>query len=153
MKLRKKHPAELLYFDVPETYRRDTPSGLIVFMHGGGKTTSSRAPRVYMNFADDDTPPTKSLLGDLFAATGMIAVGPSALEADTSRRWCVHDADEYLADVIAECKTRFNIDPDRVFLMGHSMGGFAPTTTSNASRTALRRRWPVRAHGRWPTGR
>ena len=122
--LRKKHPKELLYFDVPASYRRDVSSGLIVFMHGGGKTTSARAPRVYMDFADEDTPPTKSLMGDLFAATGMIAVGPSALEADTSRRWCVRDSDEYLADVIAECKNRFNIDPDRVFLMGHSMGGF-----------------------------
>jgi predicted esterase len=122
--LRKKHPDELLYLVVPETYRPDSPTGLIVFMHGGGKTTSPRAPRVYMNFADDDTPPNKSLLGDLFASTGMIAVGPSALEADTSRRWCVRRSDEYLADVIAESKSRFNIDPDRVFLMGHSMGGF-----------------------------
>jgi predicted esterase len=122
--LRKNHPKELLYFDVPESYRPDTPTGLIVFMHGGGKTTSLRAPRVYLDFADEETPPTKSLLGDLFAATGMIAVGASALEANTSRRWCVQEADEYLADVIAECKSRFNIDPDRVFLMGHSMGGF-----------------------------
>jgi predicted esterase len=122
--LRRKHPDELLYFVVPETYRSDSAAGLIVFMHGGGKKTSSRAPRVYMDYADDDTPPNKSLLGDLFAATGMIAVGPSALEGNTSRRWCVRDSDEYLADVIAECKSRFNIDPDRVFLMGHSMGGF-----------------------------
>jgi pimeloyl-ACP methyl ester carboxylesterase len=29
-----------------------------------------------------------------------------------------------VADVIAECKQRFNIDADRVFLIGHSMGGF-----------------------------
>jgi predicted esterase len=122
--LRAKHPDELLYFDVPKDYRQETPTGLIVFMHGGGKTTSSRAPRAYMNFADEDTPPTKSLMGDLFAATGMIAVGPSALATNTSRRWCVREADEYVADVIAECKSRFNIDPDRVFLMGHSMGGF-----------------------------
>jgi predicted esterase len=121
---RKKHPEELLYFDVPKNYQPDTPTGLIVFMHGGGRTTSLRAPRAYMNFADEDTPPGKSFVGDLFAATGMIAVGPSALEADTPYRWCMRESDEYLAEVIAECKTRFNIDPDRVFLMGHSMGGF-----------------------------
>ena len=26
--------------------------------------------------------------------------------------------------MILECKSRFNIDPNRVFLLGHSMGGF-----------------------------
>ena len=42
--LRKKHPADLLYFVVPEDYRRDRPTGLIVFLHGGGKHTSPRGP-------------------------------------------------------------------------------------------------------------
>ncbi|MFZ1936129.1 MAG: hypothetical protein WCB27_03735 [Thermoguttaceae bacterium] len=36
--LRKRHPDELLYFDLPESYRPDTPTGLIVFMHGGDNT-------------------------------------------------------------------------------------------------------------------
>ena len=61
----------------------------------------------------------------MFAATGRITVGPSApWDTETSYRWCVAGADNYLADVIEECKSRFNIDPDRVFLLGHSMGGF-----------------------------
>src|SRR4029077_15010635 len=66
-----------------------------------------------------------SQLGDLFAATGMIAVGPSEpWNEDSAYRWCLEESDEYLIDVIRECQTRFNIDPDRVFLIGHSMGGF-----------------------------
>ena len=123
--LDKKHPKDLLYFTVPKSYRPDRPTGLIVFMHGGGKTTTREAPRATLNFPDrHDSSPSRRL-GDLFDATGMIVVGPSApWDPSTSRRWCVKEADEYLADVIQECKSRFNIDPDRVFLMGHSMGGF-----------------------------
>ena len=71
-----------------------------------------------------DSSPSRRL-GDFFDATGMIVVGPSARRGIRAlRRWCVKEADEYLADVIQECKCRYNIDPDRVFLMGHSMGGF-----------------------------
>jgi predicted esterase len=125
-KLRIKHPDDRLYFTVPKSYRPDRATGLIVFMHGGGATTTRRAPRYFMNFPragvhEEDT----FQLGNLFETAGMIAVGPSApWDEETSYRWCIKKSDEYLADVIAECKTRFNIDPDRVFLMGHSMGGF-----------------------------
>jgi pimeloyl-ACP methyl ester carboxylesterase len=94
-------------------------------MHGGGNTSSRRAPRYFMNFLTSGTEAESSQLGDVFAETGMIAVGPSApWDRSTSYRWCLREAEEYLADVIAECKTRFNIDPHRIFLIGHSMGGF-----------------------------
>jgi predicted esterase len=119
-----KHPDDLLYFTVPECYRPDQPTGLIVFMHGGGNKTSRKAPRVFMSFPDEEGPDAYQL-GDVFAATGMVAVGPSApWDEESSHRWCLRECDEYLADVINECKSRFNIDADRVFLMGHSMGGF-----------------------------
>ncbi len=123
--LRKKHPDDLLYFVVPKEYRAERPTGLIVFMHGGGSSSSRRAPRVYMNFPDDPNSTGGSQIGDLLSATGMVAVGPSApWDESTAYRWCVEKSDDYLTDVIHECQTRFNIDPDRVFLMGHSMGGF-----------------------------
>lgn len=122
--LLEKHVDDLLYFTVPKSYRPDTPTGLIVFMHGGGSRTSRYAPRVFMSLPDESGPDLYQL-GDVFAGTCMVAVGPSApWDEQSSRRWCVHDSDEYLADVILECKSRFNIDSDRVFLVGHSMGGF-----------------------------
>jgi predicted esterase len=119
-----RHPDDLLYFTVPEDYRPDTPSGLIVFMHGGGSGTSRRAPGVFMSLPDKEGPDIYQL-GDVFATTGMVAVGPSApWDEESSHRWCLRECDEYLTDVIVECKHRFHIDPDRVFLIGHSMGGF-----------------------------
>ncbi|MGH7134780.1 MAG: alpha/beta hydrolase-fold protein, partial [Pirellulales bacterium] len=122
--LRERHPDDLLYFTVPESYRPETPCGLIVFMHGGGSKTSRYAPRVFMSLPDESGPDSYQL-GDVFSATGMVAVGPSApWDEETSRRWCLRESDDYLTDVILECKSRFNIDADRVFLVGHSMGGF-----------------------------
>jgi predicted esterase len=122
--LRKKHPDDLLYFMIPKSYRPDHPTGLIVFMHGGGKSTSRRAPGAFLDYPDKNSSYTNEM-GDVFADTGMIAVGPSAVWNEESYyRWCLRETDEYLADVILECKHRFNIDPDRVILIGHSMGGF-----------------------------
>ncbi|MGO8691437.1 MAG: serine aminopeptidase domain-containing protein [Thermoguttaceae bacterium] len=123
--LRKRHPEDLLYFVVPEGYRPERSSGLIIFLHGGGRKTSRNAPQSTLSFPDKNTPRYSSRSGDLFAATGMITVGPSApWNTHCYHRWCLPEADQYLADVILECKGRFNIDPDRVFLIGHSMGGF-----------------------------
>jgi pimeloyl-ACP methyl ester carboxylesterase len=126
--LQKKHPDDLLYFNVPKSYQPDRPTGLIFFMHGGGRTTPRDEPRFYMNTPDQGEIGKHGLprqIGDVLTATGMIAVGPSApWDENSPSRWCIGSGDEYVADVIAECKQRFNIDGDRVFLIGHSMGGF-----------------------------
>lgn len=123
--VREKYPRDLLYFVVPKTYDASRPTGLIVFMHGGGLTTSRDAPESTLRFPLPDSPPDTYRSGDMLAATGMITVGPSAPgKWESSYRWCLHSSEAYLAAVIADCKTRFNIDPDLVFLLGHSMGGF-----------------------------
>lgn len=123
--LRKKHPDDLLYFQVPSRYDSARPNGLVVFMHGGGKGSPRTAPDRYMQVAEADSPQSTTRLGELFEDSGLIGVAPSApWNEDDHSRWCLPEADEYLADVIHECKERFNIDDNRVFLMGHSMGGF-----------------------------
>lgn len=48
-----KYPKDLLYFVVPKTYDPKRPTGLIVFMHGGGKNTSRDAP-MYTNLEYDE---------------------------------------------------------------------------------------------------
>lgn len=117
--LRKKYPQDWLYFIVPPTYEPKQPTGLIVFLHGGGLNTSRDAAMYTLD------PGESQASSRMLAATGMIIVGPSAPgKGESYYRWCLRASEEYLADVIAECKARFNIDADRVFLLGHSMGGF-----------------------------
>lgn len=124
--LNDRHPDDLLFFNVPPSYSPQQPTGLVVFLHGGGATTGRRAPRVTLNYpdrgvAERDT----SQMGNVFNSTGFIAVGPSAPWNERSYyRWCLRESDQYIADVIHECQSRFNIDPHRVILLGHSMGGF-----------------------------
>lgn len=121
---REKYPRDLLYFLVPNGYDPARPTGLIIFLHGGGLNTSRDAPEYTMQIAaagsgEDDR------AARMLAGTGMITVGPSAPgKGESYYRWCLKSAEEYLVDVIADCEDRFNIDPDRVFLFGHSMGGF-----------------------------
>lgn len=119
--LRKKHADDLLYFIVPKAYRPGQPSGLVVFMHGGGKGSPRTAPARYMRPNDA----TEAYIGNLFEQTGLIGVAPSAPwnENDHSR-WTLPESDDYITDVVLECQARFRIDPDRVLLWGHSMGGF-----------------------------
>lgn len=120
-----KYPDDLLYFVVPKSYQATTPTGLIVFMHGGGLNTSRDAAMHTLRYPLPDSPSSTYRSGDMFEATGMITVGPSAPgKYESSYRWCLRSSEAYLADVIADCKERFNIDPNRVFLLGHSMGGF-----------------------------
>jgi len=118
--LLKKHPDSLLFYVVPEGYRPNTPTALVVLMHGGGTGSPPTAPRTYMRVHDK----TGRAYGDVFSKSGMIAVGPSAPVSKSSARWCLPESDDYIRDVVIESQARFNIDPDRVVLMGYSMGGF-----------------------------
>jgi pimeloyl-ACP methyl ester carboxylesterase len=151
--LRQRHPDDLLYFVVPETYRPERPTGLIIFMHGGSRGTPRKEVDLYMNFpakpgTDKTDKEHRMWLGDQFAATGLIAVGPSApWDEKTTCRWCVRESDDYLADVVRECEARFHIDPDRVFLMGHSMGGYG--AFHHIQRQPDRFAAVIASHGAW----
>ena len=117
---RKEYPDDLLYYVVPDSYTPERPAALAVVLHGGAKGTERTMADWYMR-----PDPKGSGLGKAFMEAGMIGVGPSApVSTERWERWCLPEADDYLRAVIIEFQSRFNIDPDRVFLMGHSMGGF-----------------------------
>lgn len=124
--MQEKYPNDLLYFIVPDSYDQKKPTGLIVFLHGGGLNTSRDAAMYTMQLPDSDSSsPSDFRSGRMLAATGMITVGPSAPgKGKSAYRWCLKESEQYILDVIEDSKSRFNIDPDRIFLLGHSMGGF-----------------------------
>ncbi|MCY4356110.1 MAG: alpha/beta hydrolase-fold protein [Gammaproteobacteria bacterium] len=109
---------------VPEGYDDSIPTPLIVALHG----YTSNGPRIdsYMGF---------SRMADDY---GYITVAPTAIrepEGDENTFWnasmacCnfygveTNDVD-YIISVIDDLKSKFNIDDRRVFLVGHSNGGF-----------------------------
>jgi predicted esterase len=114
--LKEKYAADQLYFFVPESYDHSKPAGLFIFMHGGGTGTPSEAARKVLSLYISSS--------SYMDSVSFVGVAPSAPpDAKNSRRWSVAGADEYISAVITEAANRFNIDPDRVVLAGHSMGG------------------------------
>lgn len=120
--LRARYPDDLLFFYVPHRYDSSTPSGLLVFLHGGdGNTPREKAGSIVSRPKDD---PRSYGLRRHIEQAPFITVAPSAPLRNTGQRWNVPEADAYIAAVIEECAYRFNIDANRVFLGGHSMGGY-----------------------------
>ena len=109
---------------VPAGYDEDTPAPLILLLHG--YTSSGANQDSYMGF---------SALADQY---GFIMAAPDGNRepgGDENRFWnasaaCCDffqtgvDDSGYLLSVINEIKANYNIDANRVYLIGHSNGGF-----------------------------
>lgn len=86
------------------------PDALLISMHGGGVGSADAAGAV--GFHDRAA---KEL--------GWLAVFPQALEA-TERGWTDSGTEEWVVQLIEAALRTWDIPPDRVFLAGHSMGGY-----------------------------
>ncbi len=109
---------------VPSNYDADTPNPLIVLLHG--YTSSGAGQDSYMGF---------SKIADHY---GFILVSPDGEKepgGDENRYWnassaCCNffqtevDDSAYVLDIIKAVKADYNIDHNRVYLIGHSNGGF-----------------------------
>lgn len=107
---------------VPPSYDSGTPMPLVLLLHG--YTSSGSGHEGYMKF----TP-----LADEF---GFLYLHPDGrIDAVGNRFWSGTDAccnfygasdddDDYLMALINEMKSQYNVDPLRVYLIGHSNGGF-----------------------------
>ncbi|MCX6991784.1 MAG: hypothetical protein NT011_01440 [Kiritimatiellaeota bacterium] len=116
-----KYPEELLYFIVPEKLPEKPP--LLILLHGGSvdRETPHHYLREPMPHAFCQSP--RSDLREILGAYRLVTVMPS-LYPNVPNGWCLPECETYLADVVREAAALFDVDPDRVFLAGMSMGGF-----------------------------
>jgi len=108
------HPGAVYTLYVPETYDPVVEWPLIIGLHGGGPDGKRRdevvgSGRSAMNF-----------YRDLAGRHGFLVACPDALRAP----WGAPGNEEMVRALIEELKHLYNVDLDRVYLTGHSMGGF-----------------------------
>lgn len=106
---------------VPDGLDPSEPAPLVVLLHGFG--VSGEIQDAYLG------------MGDAAAERGMLFVAPDGTENRSGRRFwnatpaCCgrgSDVDDvgYLTDVIAKVRQDHAVDPERIYLVGHSNGGF-----------------------------
>ena len=106
-----------VYWYVPDGIDRSRPAALLVFLHGGSTNSPDTAPGNY--FSDEK----QWLMPDITNAP-FIVVAPSAPPAPDGSRWNRDGVSKVIDATIAAAQRKFKIDPDRIFLGGHSMGGY-----------------------------
>jgi predicted esterase len=95
---------------VPKSYDPKRPTSLVVVGHGGnGAMSMERATRVARDYL--------SYWVDAAEKHGMIAVAPA-----TTRGWVAY-GNSIMFSLISKLQREFCIDPDRIYVTGHSMGG------------------------------
>jgi poly(3-hydroxybutyrate) depolymerase len=86
------------------------PSALFVGLHGGGVDSGNASS-------------SRGMYAAALADRGWLGIFPEVLEK-TERGWTDSGTEEWVLSLIDRAVDTFEIDPDRVFLGGHSMGGY-----------------------------
>ena len=92
------------YLFAPDSVKSGTPAPLIVLLHGSGHNGLSLVDK-WKDFA---------------AKEAIIIVGPDSM--DPSRWASPVDGPDFLHDLVESIKSKYPIDPRRVYLFGHSGG-------------------------------
>lgn len=109
-----RYPGAVYTLFVPEAYDPVVPWPLIIGLHGGGADGKTGdevfgSGRSAMNFYRGPA-----------AKHGYIVACPDALRAP----WYVAPNEEMVRALVEELKHLYNVDVDRIYMTGHSMGGF-----------------------------
>jgi poly(3-hydroxybutyrate) depolymerase len=86
------------------------PKGLFIGLHGGG-------------VGSGDAQPSADSYGPAVSKLDWVGIYPEVLEK-TERGWTDSGTEEWVLDLIDAAVRTWDIDPDRVFIGGHSMGGY-----------------------------
>jgi poly(3-hydroxybutyrate) depolymerase len=93
-----------IYLFVPESIKSGTPAPLLIVLHGSGRNGLTLVDK----------------WKDLAATEGIIVVGPDSLDPAV---WnSPTDGPDVLRDLVESIKSRYAINPRRVYLFGHSGG-------------------------------
>ncbi len=90
------------------------PKGLAITMHGGG-------------LGSGDAGPAAEAYGPALTKLGLLMVAPQVLEA-TEYGWTDAGTEQFVIDLVDAALRTWKLDPDRVFFVGHSMGGYGSWT-------------------------
>lgn len=90
--------------------RTNAPKGLAINMHGGG-------------VGQGDAGGAAAAYGSALSAAGLLMIAPEVLEK-TECGWTDSGTEEFVLDLVDAALRTWKIDPDRVYLVGHSMGGY-----------------------------
>jgi predicted peptidase len=99
-----KGKTRVYYLYVPSTIQASSPVPLVVMLHGSNRTGNSLVEK----------------WKDLAKKEGFIVAGP---DATNLRGWgAPQDGPDFLRDLVEELKTKYAVNPRRVYLFGHSAG-------------------------------
>jgi pimeloyl-ACP methyl ester carboxylesterase len=94
--------------------RTKGPLGLAICMHGGG-LGSGEASSAYRSYQG------------AISSMGWVGIFPEVLEK-TERGWTDSGTEEFVLELVDRAVRTFGVDPDQVYFVGHSMGGYGSWT-------------------------
>ncbi len=98
---------------LPKSYDPLVPNGLVVGLHGGGPGGFDKT--IVTGSGEEAMP----FYADVAEKTGLIVVCPTALAAG----WASLKNEPLVDAVVEEMLALYNVDENRIYLTGHSMGG------------------------------
>jgi len=105
----------LNWVHVPESYDPERPLGLVINLHGGAGDSRQSAAATYLESQ-------AFVMMDLLRGEDFITVCAGTPPIRPSK-WSYPESETHIEAIIEEYSTRYAVDPDRVYLMGSSMGG------------------------------
>ena len=86
------------------------PKGLLIGLHGGG-------------VGSGDAGSSRNSYAGLLRSRGWVGLFPEVLEK-TEHGWTDSGTEEWLARLVDQALAEYEVPPDRVYMTGHSMGGY-----------------------------